>query len=79
MGWAARKETAREKNMAYSLLGLFNVNMPLIYGEGPLAFQRLQEYILQRSDDHTIFAACLPTPQKSFGIFKIKSTPPRRS
>lgn len=56
MSWAARRETTREEDMAYSLLGLFNVHMALIYGEGPRAFQRLQEKIIQQSDDHTIFA-----------------------
>jgi len=30
--------------------------MPLVYGEGMEAFQRLQKTIIQQSDDHTIFA-----------------------
>ena len=34
MSWAARRETKREEDAAYSLLGIFNVHMPLIYGEG---------------------------------------------
>jgi len=35
--------------MAYALLGLFDVNMPLLYGEGgPKAFRRLQEEILKQ-------------------------------
>ncbi|KAH6880362.1 heterokaryon incompatibility protein-domain-containing protein, partial [Thelonectria olida] len=56
MSWAVDRETAREEDIAYSLLGIFNVNMALIYGEGARAFLRLQEKILQHSDDHTIFA-----------------------
>ena len=42
--------------MAYSLMGLFNVNMPLLYGEGSRAFARLQEAIIQSNDDESIFA-----------------------
>jgi hypothetical protein len=33
MSWARRRNTTREEDQAYSLLGIFNVNMPLIYGE----------------------------------------------
>lgn len=32
--WAARRVTTREEDKAYCLLGLLNVQMPLIYGEG---------------------------------------------
>jgi hypothetical protein len=56
MSWAVHRKTTREEDIAYSLFGLFDVNMPLIYGEGQKAFQRLQEQILQQSDDQTIFA-----------------------
>jgi hypothetical protein len=42
--------------MAYCLMGIFDVNLPLIYGEGHKAFTRLQEEILKTSEDHTIFA-----------------------
>lgn len=42
--------------MAYCLMGIFDVNMPLLYGEGePKAFQRLQEEIIKHTDDQTIF------------------------
>ncbi|KAJ4301787.1 hypothetical protein N0V90_003881 [Kalmusia sp. IMI 367209] len=42
MSWAERRETKREEDAAYSLLGLFDVHMPLIYGEGrEKAFMRL--------------------------------------
>lgn len=56
MSWAAGRETTREEDLAYCLLGLFSVNMPLLYGEGPRAFMRLQEEIMKISDDRTIFA-----------------------
>jgi hypothetical protein len=34
MSWAAARETKREEDAAYSLLGIFNIHMPLLYGEG---------------------------------------------
>jgi hypothetical protein len=46
MLWAERRETTREEDMAYSLLGIFDIYMPLIYGEGrENAFKRLREEI----------------------------------
>lgn len=54
--WVARRETERIEDQSYSLLGLFGIHMPLIYGEGHAAFQRLQMQILQDRDDETIFA-----------------------
>ncbi|KAI0190857.1 HET-domain-containing protein [Astrocystis sublimbata] len=56
MYWASRRETTRIEDLAYSLLGLFDINMPLIYGEGHKAFRRLQEEILKTTDDQSIFA-----------------------
>lgn len=56
MAWAANRETTRLEDTAYSLLGIFDVNMPLLYGEGEKAFIRLQEQILSQNDDETIFA-----------------------
>jgi hypothetical protein len=37
-------------------MGLFNVFMPMLYGEGSRAFTRLQEEIMKESEDYTIFA-----------------------
>jgi len=56
MSWAAKRKTTRPEDRAYSLLGLFGVNMPLLYGEGERAFIRLQEEIFRISDDQTLFA-----------------------
>jgi hypothetical protein len=56
MSWAARRQTRREEDIAYCLMGLFSVNMPLLYGEGSRAFMRLQDEIMKISDDQTIFA-----------------------
>jgi hypothetical protein len=55
MSWASKRNTTRPEDRAYSLLGLFDVHIPLIYGEGPKAFQRLQEEIIRTSEDQTIF------------------------
>lgn len=56
MSWASAREATRSEDIAYSLLGIFNINMPLLYGEGRKAFQRLQEEIIKDSDDQSIFA-----------------------
>lgn len=56
MSWAAGRQTTRVEDRAHSLLGLFNVNMPLLYGEGKVAFQRLQEELVRTSQDSSIFA-----------------------
>ncbi|KAI1623441.1 heterokaryon incompatibility protein-domain-containing protein [Exophiala viscosa] len=54
MSWAARRRTSRIEDAAYCLLGIFGVNMPLLYGEGWKAFARLQEEILRVSEDRSI-------------------------
>ena len=56
MSWAARRTTKRIEDEAYCLLGIFNVFMPIMYGEGRNAFARLQKSILEQCFDPTIFA-----------------------
>ncbi|KAH7078100.1 heterokaryon incompatibility protein-domain-containing protein, partial [Paraphoma chrysanthemicola] len=56
MSWASHRATTRLEDMAYCLLGIFDVSMPLLYGEGDRAFLRLQEEIIRRSDDDSILA-----------------------
>jgi len=56
MSWAAKRETTREEDIAYCLLGVFGVSMPLLYGEGPKSFSRLQEEIMKESSDQSLFA-----------------------
>ena len=56
MYWASGRQTRRVEDAAYSLMGLFDIHMPLLYGEGPKAFYRLQEEILRRTQDHTLLA-----------------------
>jgi hypothetical protein len=65
MSWAARRETTRVEDLAYCLLGIFDVNMPLLYGEGMKAVTRLQEEILRQHNDLTILAwISLPGPEQ---------------
>ena len=54
--WLSNRETSRIEDMAYCMLGLCGVNMPLLYGEGEKAFTRLQLEIIRASDDESIFA-----------------------
>ncbi|RYP71780.1 hypothetical protein DL771_004592 [Monosporascus sp. 5C6A] len=72
LGWAAERKTARVEDVAYSLLGLLDVNMPLLYGEGRKAFRRLQQEILKTRDDDSILAAGYGLPN-----CKLASPPPR--
>jgi hypothetical protein len=46
MSWASSRITSRLEDEAYCLLGVFDVQMPLLYGEGAKAFQRLQAEII---------------------------------
>ncbi|KAK0105206.1 hypothetical protein ONS95_004399 [Cadophora gregata] len=56
MSWAAMRTTTRVEDEAYCLMGLFGINMPILYGEGMNAFLRLQQEIIKQSDDESIFA-----------------------
>jgi hypothetical protein len=64
MSWAASRETFRQEDKAYSLLGIFDVNMPLIYSEGEeKAMQRLREEIEKASKGY-FFSFVISTCQK---------------
>lgn len=60
MSWASKRCTTRTEDTAYSLMGLFGINMPLLYGEGPNAFIRLQLEIMSKYDDNSLFAWKMP-------------------
>lgn len=50
LSWAASRETFRQEDKAYSLLGIFDISLPLIYSEGKdRAMQRLREEIEKAS------------------------------
>jgi hypothetical protein len=60
--WAAKRNTKKEEDKAYCLLGIFNVFMPLIYGEEEYAFVRLKEEIEKRFGKKAI---TLPSPSST--------------
>ncbi|KAK5712629.1 hypothetical protein LTR17_017882 [Elasticomyces elasticus] len=60
--WMAKRRTTRPEDIAYCLLGLLDINMPLLYGEGTRAFRRLQEEVVRSKGDHTVFAFHSPNP-----------------
>ncbi|KAI0381464.1 heterokaryon incompatibility protein-domain-containing protein [Hypomontagnella monticulosa] len=57
LSWAARRETTVEEDETYSLIGLFGISMPLIYGEGRWrAFNRFQRELIAVYSDDSVFA-----------------------
>lgn len=67
ISWQSRRQTTREEDIAYSLMGIFSLNMPILCGEGASrAFRRLQEEIIKSSVDYTIFA--WPCPLDTSGL-----------
>jgi len=60
MSWASQRQTTRIEDAAYCLLGIFDINMALLYGEEEKAFRRLQEEIIRTTPDYTIFAWTTP-------------------
>ncbi|KAL6820059.1 hypothetical protein V8C40DRAFT_268540 [Trichoderma camerunense] len=57
MSWAARRETTRPEDLAYCLLGIFDIHMPMLYPEGGKdAFFRLQDLIMRKTGDDSILA-----------------------
>lgn len=60
MSWASSRQTTRIEDEAYCLMGIFDINMPLLYGEEGRAFMRLQEEVIHATDDLTILAWTYP-------------------
>ncbi|KAH8592593.1 heterokaryon incompatibility protein-domain-containing protein [Bisporella sp. PMI_857] len=56
ISWVAKRQTTRIEDLSYSLLGILDVNMPMLYGEGSAAFTRLQGEIIRKYNDLSIFA-----------------------
>jgi hypothetical protein len=73
MSWSADRKTTRVEDLAYCLLGIFDVNMPLLYGERQKSFRRLQEEIIKSTADYSIFAWMWPVgtrrPEQRNGRF----------
>ncbi|KAI0653290.1 hypothetical protein C8Q70DRAFT_1059452 [Cubamyces menziesii] len=55
MSWAQFRRTTRIEDEAYSLMGIFSVHIPAIYGEGRDAFVRLEEEIMKCIPDQSLF------------------------
>ncbi|KAH8886093.1 hypothetical protein GQ53DRAFT_785224 [Thozetella sp. PMI_491] len=68
MSWAACRKASTIEDQAYSLLGIFDVSMPVLYGEGPKAFIRLEEEIMKDTDDLTLLAWQANTSQQYRGL-----------
>lgn len=63
MIWASQRRTTKIEDMAYSLLGLFNVSLPIAYGEADRAWYRLMVVIANECTDASFFAwAGQPSP-----------------
>jgi hypothetical protein len=63
MTWMAPRQTTRTEDIAYSLIGIFDITMPISYGEGAWAFHRFMEAVAQRCFDPGFFAWCgVPSP-----------------
>jgi hypothetical protein len=45
ISWVKNRETTRAEDQAYCMMGIFNVFMPIIYGEGNQAWNRLLEEV----------------------------------
>ncbi|KAK8017363.1 hypothetical protein PG993_013689 [Apiospora rasikravindrae] len=69
MSWMAGRSTTKEEDLAYSMLGIFEVTMDRgdnsfimdpLYGRGRDAFIRLQKYLLAWKVDESIFAWRMP-------------------
>jgi hypothetical protein len=68
MSWFSKRTTTRKEDIAYCMMGVFGINMPLLYGEGDQAFLGLQEEILKTSDDQSLFAWIMPMGRQNFII-----------
>lgn len=56
MSWVSNRETTLTEDKSYCLLGLFDISMDPIYGEGSKAFIKLQRKIAKKTDDESLFA-----------------------
>lgn len=68
ISWASQLQAARIEDWSFCMLGVLNINMPVIYGEGRKTFLRLQEEILRDTADFSLFAWRPERPQRYRGI-----------
>lgn len=68
MSWAAGLSADPIEDTAYSLIGIFNVNLSINYGEGMDSFYRLQEEVSRKSTDYSLLAWQPQTNQPYRGL-----------
>ena len=82
---ASQRKTKYVEDAAYSLLGIFSVALPIVYGEGDHALGRLLARLLTTSGDTSILAwtgksgtfnSCLPANISVFGELPTSHIPP---
>ncbi|KAG1851879.1 hypothetical protein DFJ58DRAFT_746221 [Suillus subalutaceus] len=82
MLWASRRRTTRIEDVAYSLIGIFDISLMIAYGEGNRAFFRLMEEVIKRYDKWDVFLwsgrcsrynAALPDAPHSYAAGCIKT------
>ncbi|KAG5656891.1 hypothetical protein KAF25_011060 [Fusarium avenaceum] len=73
--WAANRRTSRHEDRAYSLLGIFNINMPMLYGETDRAFYRLQTEIIKEYEDISMLAWNYTEADNGFAPNGLAKTP----
>lgn len=71
----SHRQTTRIEDEAYCLLGIFGINMSLLYGEGKNAFLRLQEELLKRSADQSVLAWDSRSLISRFGCSMLADSP----
>jgi len=54
MAWAANRKTTRIEDVAYSLMGIFDISMTVIYGEGRQAFTRFMAELIHKCKEWQI-------------------------
>jgi len=76
MSWAEDRQTTKAEDIAYCLMGIFDVHMPLQYGEGgSKAFKRLQHELVKRTSSSSLlgwglsFKNCVSTGPDLWSIF----------
>jgi hypothetical protein len=73
MSWAGRRKTTCEEDQAYSLLGIFDISIPVIYGEGrEKALRRLREEI-DRASKGSFFSSFTGSNQAPKRIWVLES------
>ncbi|KAG1864612.1 hypothetical protein C8R48DRAFT_602016, partial [Suillus tomentosus] len=55
LSWVGSRTTKKIEDIAYCLMGIFGIHMPVMYGEKHNAFVRLQKEIMALTDDLSLF------------------------